>query len=260
MELQDLRCVAAADAASALSAAAPFTIEQAISAPFPSELTASPAGGKLAWVFDERGARNIWVAEAPQYRGRRLTNYRADDGQEIIDLRWSPDGRCHRLCARRRGRTARANIRIRPAIRRGRGRWCASWRSRAASRAKIGEGATPAVSRDRVYFVRAGQIMAAPLEGAEKAAQLIHARGQAEDSAPVAGRGAPGVGQRARRPFLHRRLRYRGRIAAVPGSQRGSRRGSGVVARQPAGGIRPPRGRRRASGDRTGRRCRGPCG
>src|SRR5690242_7937885 len=72
---------------------ASFTIEQAISAPFPSDLTASPTGGKVAWVFDEQGARNIWVAEAPQYHGRRLTNYRTDDGQEITGLRWSPDGR-----------------------------------------------------------------------------------------------------------------------------------------------------------------------
>src|SRR5438477_7055042 len=77
----------------AAAGAASFTIEQAISAPFPTELTASPSGGKLAWVFDERGARNIWVAEAPEYRGRRLTNYRADNGQEITGLRWSPDGR-----------------------------------------------------------------------------------------------------------------------------------------------------------------------
>src|SRR5690242_8957629 len=77
----------------AAAPAATFTIEQAISAPFPSDLTASPTGGKFAWVFDENGARNIWVAEAPDYHGRRVTNYRADDGQEITELQWSPDGR-----------------------------------------------------------------------------------------------------------------------------------------------------------------------
>src|SRR5437868_14866708 len=77
----------------AAAPAASFSIEQALSAPFPSDLTPSPVGGKVAWVFDEMGARNIWVAEAPQYRGRRITNYRADDGQEITELRWSPDGR-----------------------------------------------------------------------------------------------------------------------------------------------------------------------
>ena len=34
-----------------------FTIEQAMSAPFPEMLRVAPAGGAVAWVFDERGAR-----------------------------------------------------------------------------------------------------------------------------------------------------------------------------------------------------------
>ena len=39
-----------------------FTLEQVMSAPFPSELTAAPGGGKVAWVLNERGARNVWIA------------------------------------------------------------------------------------------------------------------------------------------------------------------------------------------------------
>src|SRR5437868_1515407 len=71
----------------------PFTIEQIMSAPFAAHLTGSPAGGRIAWVFNERGARNIWVAEPPEYRGRRLTSYAEDDGQEIAGLDWSADGK-----------------------------------------------------------------------------------------------------------------------------------------------------------------------
>ena len=71
----------------------PFTLEQVLSAPFPSELTAAPAGNRIAWVFDERGVRNIWVAEGPAFQARKLTPYAADDGQEILDLEWSPDAR-----------------------------------------------------------------------------------------------------------------------------------------------------------------------
>jgi Tol biopolymer transport system component len=70
-----------------------FTLEQIMSAPFPSYLTAAPKGGAVAWVLDQHGARNIWVAEAPDYKGRRLTNYPADDGQEIAQIVWTPDGR-----------------------------------------------------------------------------------------------------------------------------------------------------------------------
>src|SRR5437870_27413 len=70
-----------------------FTIEQVMSAPFPDELTAAPAGGAVAWVFNTRGARNIWVAPSPDYAGRAVTAYAQDDGQEVGDLRWTPDTR-----------------------------------------------------------------------------------------------------------------------------------------------------------------------
>jgi dipeptidyl aminopeptidase/acylaminoacyl peptidase len=70
-----------------------FTIEQALSAPFCSELTAAPAGSKLAWVANVDGRRNIWSAE-PQGGGfvsRQLTHYADDDGQELSGLSWLPD-------------------------------------------------------------------------------------------------------------------------------------------------------------------------
>src|ERR1700735_5591562 len=70
-----------------------FSLEQVMSAPFPSNLTAAPKGGAVAWVLNEHGARNVWIADAPTYSGRRLTNYHDDDGQEIAQLTWTPDGR-----------------------------------------------------------------------------------------------------------------------------------------------------------------------
>ncbi len=42
---------------------AQFTIEQITSYPFPNELTASSSGSRIAWAFNERGQRNVWVAE-----------------------------------------------------------------------------------------------------------------------------------------------------------------------------------------------------
>jgi len=69
-----------------------FTLEQVLSSPFPSDLIASPLGDKIAWVFDAEGKRNIWVAEAPAFKGRQLTRYDKDDGQEITQVEFSPDG------------------------------------------------------------------------------------------------------------------------------------------------------------------------
>ena len=69
-----------------------LTLEGLLAHPFPTEISAAPRGGAVAWVLNERGARNIWVATPPSYQGRRLTSYAADDGQEIGALTWEPDG------------------------------------------------------------------------------------------------------------------------------------------------------------------------
>ena len=75
------------------AAAKTFTLEQVLSAPFPSDLVAAPSGGKLAWLLNERGARNVWIASAPDFKGVRLTSYTEDDGQDISQLQWTPDAR-----------------------------------------------------------------------------------------------------------------------------------------------------------------------
>ena len=76
----------------ATAAEAQFTLEQVFSAPFPTSLTASPDGSRIAWVFDERGARNVWVADAPDFEGRRATDFAGDDGTTISGLAFSRDG------------------------------------------------------------------------------------------------------------------------------------------------------------------------
>ena len=80
----------------AVSAQARFTLEQVMSSPFPTDLVASPYGRRLAWVFNTGGARNVWVAEpdaAGRYQARALTRYSQDDGQDVAELAWTPDGR-----------------------------------------------------------------------------------------------------------------------------------------------------------------------
>jgi dipeptidyl aminopeptidase/acylaminoacyl peptidase len=74
------------------AAAADFNLEQVLGYPYPSQLTAAPAGKALAWVLDERGVRNIWMAAAPDFAPRQLTRYTDDDGQELTNLAFSQDG------------------------------------------------------------------------------------------------------------------------------------------------------------------------
>jgi dipeptidyl aminopeptidase/acylaminoacyl peptidase len=158
-----------------------FTLEEVMSPAFASELVAAPNGGQVAWVLDERGARNIWVAEAPDYKGRRLTSYHGDDGEEIVELAWTPDGRS---LVYTRGSDANSsgenpNPRSRPE-----GTQQAVWLVSLDGKEprQLGEGHLPAVSPqgDRVAFINKDQVWCVKTDAGEKAAQLIHARGDSD--------------------------------------------------------------------------------
>ncbi len=78
---------------SALAQNHPFTLEQVMSSPFPTELTSAAQANRIAWVFNSKGERNIWVADAPAFAARPVTHYQGDDGQDIFSLRLTPDGK-----------------------------------------------------------------------------------------------------------------------------------------------------------------------
>lgn len=60
--------------------------------PFPTELCSSDKGSKIAWALDEQGKRNVYVAEGPDYKYRKLTSFDKDDAQEITSLTITDDG------------------------------------------------------------------------------------------------------------------------------------------------------------------------
>lgn len=150
-----------------------------MSAPFPSELTVCRTAGKIAWVLDENGARNIWVAEAPEYKGRRLTRFTADDGQEIADISWTPDAGS--LVYVRGGDFEMHRDNPNPASL-AEGVEQAVWIVPLSGEAprKISEGRAPAVSPggDKVAFIKGGEVWSAALTGEPKPAQLMHEKGR----------------------------------------------------------------------------------
>ena len=156
-----------------------FTIDQIMSAPFPSNLTAAPSGGHVAWVFNDKGVRNIWVAEAPDYRARQLTSYASDDAQTLNNLRWTPDAKAI-VYVRGDGPNRRNELPnplsdpdgVERAI------WVVALAD--GEPRKLGDGSNPSVSPqgDTVAFLRRGQVWTVPLEGEGKPKQLIKARGR----------------------------------------------------------------------------------
>ncbi|HXH99582.1 MAG TPA: prolyl oligopeptidase family serine peptidase [Sphingobacteriaceae bacterium] len=69
-----------------------FKVDDVLGYPFPTELRSSARGSKIAWAFNERGKRNIYVAQGPAFTPVKLTTYEKDDGQEISSLSISADG------------------------------------------------------------------------------------------------------------------------------------------------------------------------
>ncbi len=65
---------------------AQFTVEQALSSPFPTNLTAAPTQEKVAWVINEKGVRNIWLATGKDWTAQAITTFAKDDGQAISNL------------------------------------------------------------------------------------------------------------------------------------------------------------------------------
>ena len=70
-----------------------FTVEQVMSSPFPTQLVAAKHAPTVAWVFDDKGSSNVWIATAPAFTGRQVTHYTGDDGQPLASLQLTPDGR-----------------------------------------------------------------------------------------------------------------------------------------------------------------------
>jgi dipeptidyl aminopeptidase/acylaminoacyl peptidase len=166
-----------------------FTLEQIMSSPFPSDLIASKQGDKLAWVFDHLGRRNIWIAEAPQFAGRQLTHYTADDGQEITEPVFSPDGN---WIAYVRGGEPNSDKEIPnptsdPA---GAHQEVCAVNTRTGVVVKMGEGSTPLFSPrgDRLTFTSEGHLWSAllpvpPRKVAGEPKKLFEIRGRVESPA-----------------------------------------------------------------------------
>jgi Tol biopolymer transport system component len=122
------------------------------------------------------------VAEAPVYHGRQLTHYTADDGQEIDQIAWTPDGRSLLFVRGGDFETLRDNPNpaslpegVEQDI------WIVS-ASRGMPR-KLAEGNSPAVSPkgDHAAFLKKGEVWSIGLEENAKPAQLVHVKGQAAE-------------------------------------------------------------------------------
>lgn len=158
----------------------PFSIEEVLSNSFPTQLVASAKQSTLIWVQNGKGVRNIWIAEAPEYKGRQLTNNQMDDGQEITNLQFTPDETkivfVHGSNPNREGEFPNPAMVIE-----GVGQKVKVLELSSASTTIVGEGRSPKVSptENTVVYVKKGQIWFKNLNDESEAKQLIITRGSA---------------------------------------------------------------------------------
>jgi dipeptidyl aminopeptidase/acylaminoacyl peptidase len=180
---------AALTATAACAQSKSFTLQQALSAPYATDLTAAPAGNLFAWVEDEEGRHNLFVG-GKDIPARALTHNTEDDAQDISQIAWSPDAKSiaftYGAPAGADGRPANpAHLQHPTPL-----RVMLVGVSRNATTITIGEGRAPLFTRDGkgLLFIRDGQVWMTCLEdchtekgssAALLARQLVFDRGSA---------------------------------------------------------------------------------
>ena len=160
-----------------------FTIEQILSAPFPSDLVASPEGNRFAWVSNDAGRRNVWLAthrgSGSGYESRVLTAFAEDDGQDMADLAFVPR---HDALLFVRGGDFEDSDKPAPNpahLTAGVEQDIYRINFQGGAPLKLAEGHAPVVSPDgnRVLFLRKGEVWTVALQADAKPSQLFKARG-----------------------------------------------------------------------------------
>ena len=171
--------------------AASLSIDTLMATPFPTDLVAAPAAGRVAWVSSNSGVHNILVAEPapptaftggnPDHKWRVVTNYTGDDGLWITELGWTSDGRSLVYVrgdgANRQGESpnpAQLQDGTDQAV------YAVAVDGGTPRRLGPGNGPVPAPKGQRVAWVSRGQIWSVDLaSSSDKPTQLVNARGSA---------------------------------------------------------------------------------
>ena len=79
-------------ALNAVAVNAQTPISDYLSAAFPTNLVSSKNGKAIAWVFNDKGSRNIYLADAAGNNAKRITNFFGDDGMDLGNIQLTSNG------------------------------------------------------------------------------------------------------------------------------------------------------------------------
>src|SRR5271170_1939097 len=153
---------------------AAYSIAQVLDAPFASLLSTSPKGGRVVWLINQGGKRNLYTAEVSSWNGRPLTQFKEDDGQEIDEVAWAPDG--NSLYFVRGGDFESGRENPNPGLKAALPDQ-SIWRVKIeeGKPVKLGEGKSPTVSPngDLVAFIKKGELWTMAPDGKNAASILV---------------------------------------------------------------------------------------
>ena len=159
-----------------------ISVKKILSAPFPTHLTAAPTGNQVAWVFNQEGSRNIWLAKGPNFKGKALTKYQGDNGQDISNLQFTPNGKSivyvRGGAPNRRGEIPNPQSYTEPAER---AIWIISTKGNEPQ--KLAVGSNPLINPDGkgIAFRSSGQAWYVSFEKDAIPEKMFHIRGSAGD-------------------------------------------------------------------------------
>ncbi len=154
-------------------------MQSVLSYPFPSQLIAAPTGSKIAWAANEQGKRNIYVAEAPNYKAVKITEFKEDDGQELTSLAISNDGKWVVFVrggdhgGRDGGPVNASSMPLMPKVE------VYSVPFAGGKINLIGEGDNPSISptENQIVYSKSGQLLIASLDGSAPAKVIVNMKG-----------------------------------------------------------------------------------
>ncbi|MEM7374867.1 MAG: prolyl oligopeptidase family serine peptidase [Bacteroidota bacterium] len=161
-----------------------LTVEEILSSPFPTHLTASPTSNQFAWVYNEEGVRNIYLASTRSLskQAKALTDYQEDDGQEISQLVFTPDSK-QLLYVRGGAPNSRGELPNPVSHPDGAKREIWKVSVKGGQKEWLATGYAPILSPDgsTLIFLRQGKVFSLILNQEEAPKQLFHIRGNASE-------------------------------------------------------------------------------
>ncbi len=155
------------------------TIENLLSVPFPTDLKSSEGGQHIAWVFNDKGVRNLFVADAPEFKARQITKNAADDGIDLTLNAFTPDGK--KILFTEGNSNNRSGEPANPALlQRETGKTVWAIDADGTSIKKISSGTEPVASPDNknVVFIFKNEIWHFSFDTSKVASQLVRTRGK----------------------------------------------------------------------------------